>query len=158
MPFSRNKKIIFNYALLSYYFDFWRCGTWYLLSLSSWSFVIVVCLFLAVPWICLQFVTVVFPDHTHLLYSSNLLFIYYFRDPNQPMPVGVDWPEFTSDGQQYLHITRNMSSGSVKRHLIGGRLHLWNKVIPPLLRTLFCCLEACQDGPYGGVGWTSTPP
>ena len=36
-----------------------------LLSLSSWCPVIVVLLFLAVPWVCLQFVIVVFPDHTH---------------------------------------------------------------------------------------------
>ena len=32
-----------------------------LLSLSSWWLVIVVWLFLAVPWVCLQFVIVVFP-------------------------------------------------------------------------------------------------
>ena len=37
-------------------------------SLSSWCLVIVVWLFLAVPWICLQFVIVVIPDHTHLLF------------------------------------------------------------------------------------------
>ena len=36
-----------------------------LLSLSSWCLVVVVWLFLAVPWGCLQFVIVVFPDHTH---------------------------------------------------------------------------------------------
>ena len=39
-----------------------------LLSLSSWCLVIVVWLSLTVPWICLQFVIVVFPDHTHLLF------------------------------------------------------------------------------------------
>ena len=39
-----------------------------LLSLSSWCLVMVVWLFLAVPWVCLQFVIVVFPDHTHLLF------------------------------------------------------------------------------------------
>ena len=39
-----------------------------LLSLSSWCLVIVVWLFLAVPWVCLQFVIVVFPDHTHFLF------------------------------------------------------------------------------------------
>ena len=39
-----------------------------LLSLSSWCLVIVVWLFLAVPWVCLQFVIVVFPDHTLLLF------------------------------------------------------------------------------------------
>ena len=36
-----------------------------LLSLSSWCLVIVVWLFLAVPWVCLQFVIVVLSDHTH---------------------------------------------------------------------------------------------
>ena len=35
-----------------------------LLCLSSWCLVIIVWLFLAVPWVCLQFVIVVFPDHT----------------------------------------------------------------------------------------------
>ena len=38
-----------------------------LLSLSSWCLVMVVWLFLAVPWVCLWFVIVVFPDHTYLL-------------------------------------------------------------------------------------------
>ena len=36
-----------------------------LLSSASWCLVIVVWLFLAVPWVCLQFVIVVYPDHTH---------------------------------------------------------------------------------------------
>ena len=39
-----------------------------LLSLSSWCLVMVVWLFLAVPWVCLRFVIVVFPDLTHLLF------------------------------------------------------------------------------------------
>ena len=38
-----------------------------LLNLSSWCLVMVERLFLAVPGGCLQFVIVVFPDHTHLL-------------------------------------------------------------------------------------------
>ena len=38
-----------------------------LLNLSSWRLVMVEWLFLAVPWGCLRFVIVVFPDHTHLL-------------------------------------------------------------------------------------------
>ena len=37
-----------------------------LLNLSSWCLVMVERLFLAVPWGCLRFVIVVFPDHTHL--------------------------------------------------------------------------------------------
>ena len=39
-----------------------------LLSLSSWCLVMVKRLFLAVPRGCLQFVIVVFPDNTHLLF------------------------------------------------------------------------------------------
>ena len=38
-----------------------------LLNLSSWCLVMVERLLLAVPRGCLQFVIVVFPDHTHLL-------------------------------------------------------------------------------------------
>ena len=41
-----------------------------LLILSSWCLVIVVLLFIAVPWVCLQFVIVVFTDHTHLLFLA----------------------------------------------------------------------------------------
>ena len=39
-----------------------------LLNLSSWCLVVVGRLFLAVPRGCLQFVIVVLPDHTHLLF------------------------------------------------------------------------------------------
>ena len=42
-----------------------------LLSMSSLCLVIVVWLFLAVSWVCLQFVIVVFPDHTHFFKSSR---------------------------------------------------------------------------------------
>ena len=38
-----------------------------LLYLSSWCLVMVEWFFLAMPWGCLRFVIVVFPDHTHLL-------------------------------------------------------------------------------------------
>ena len=46
-----------------------------LFSLSTWCLVIVVWIFLAVPWVGLQFVIVVFPGHTHLLF-----FTYIFSD------------------------------------------------------------------------------
>ena len=41
-------------------------------SLSSRCLVIVVWLFLSVPWVSLQFVIVVFPDRTHLLFLQHL--------------------------------------------------------------------------------------
>ena len=45
-----------------------------LLNLSSWCLVMVERLFLAVPRGCLQFVIVVFPDHTHLLFLRYQVF------------------------------------------------------------------------------------
>ena len=53
-----------------------------LLNLSSWCLVMVERLFLTVPRGCLQFVIVVFPDHTHLL---------FFHDKrNAPVSVSVE--------------------------------------------------------------------
>ena len=43
-----------------------------LLNLSSWCLVMVERLFLTVPRGCLQFVIVVFPDHTHLLFLIQI--------------------------------------------------------------------------------------
>ena len=43
-----------------------------LLNLSSWCLVMVDRLFLAVPGGCLQFVIVVFPEHTHLLFLKTI--------------------------------------------------------------------------------------
>ena len=49
-----------------------------LLNVSSWCLVTVERLFLPVPWSCLRFVIVVFPDHTHLLYFILLKWIFVF--------------------------------------------------------------------------------
>ena len=51
-----------------------------LLNLSSWCLVMVERLFLAVPLGCLQFVIVVFPDHTHLLFSIDIFICMHFSD------------------------------------------------------------------------------
>ena len=48
-----------------------------LLNFSSWYFVMVEQLFLAVPRGCLRFVIVVFPYHTHLLFVNA----FYWRQP-----------------------------------------------------------------------------
>ena len=57
-----------------------------LLCLSSWCLVIVVWLFLAVLWVCLQFVIVVFPDHTHLLFGRGVPMIRDLIWPTYCMP------------------------------------------------------------------------
>ena len=56
-----------------------------LLNLSSWCLMMVERLFLAVPWGCLQFVIVVFPDHT-----------YYFSVESQPQN-----PEFRNNPESF---------------------------------------------------------
>ena len=43
-----------------------------LLCLSSWCLVIFVWLFLTMPLVCLQFVILVFHDHTHLLFLCSV--------------------------------------------------------------------------------------
>ena len=48
-----------------------------LLNLSSWCLVMVERFFLTVPWGCLRFVIVVFPDHIHILFS--IVFLLFFR-------------------------------------------------------------------------------
>ena len=50
-----------------------------LLNLSSWCLVVVGPLFLAVPRGCLQFVIVVFPDHSHLLFFVEQTLIYVIK-------------------------------------------------------------------------------
>ena len=47
-----------------------------LLNLSSWCLVMVERLFLTVPRGCLQFVIVVFPDHTHLIFLKILRILF----------------------------------------------------------------------------------
>ena len=61
-----------------------------LLNLSSWCLVMVERLFLTVPRGCLQFVIVVFPDHTHLLFLSfpalpeHMIYCFFFLTKATP--------------------------------------------------------------------------
>ena len=48
-----------------------------LLNLYFWCLVTVEWLFLAVPWGCLQFVIVVFSNHTHLLFFLYHILLFY---------------------------------------------------------------------------------
>ena len=51
-----------------------------MLNLSFWCLMMVEWLFLAVPWGCLRFVNVVFPDHTNLLLWFGLLLYVPVKD------------------------------------------------------------------------------
>ena len=56
-----------------------------LLNLSSWCLVMVERLFPAVPRGCLQFVIVVIPDHTHLLFSTLRMGFYFIDMTHHPV-------------------------------------------------------------------------
>ena len=66
--------VTFPYGVLPFYFDILSKQYFALLNLSSWCLVMAERLFLAVPRGSLQFVIVVFPDHTHLLFLPYNLF------------------------------------------------------------------------------------
>ena len=59
----------------------WKRELVVLLSLSSRCLMMVEWLFLMVPWVCLQFVIIVFPDHTHLLFLY-IIACSYFSNTN----------------------------------------------------------------------------
>ena len=62
-----------------------------LLNLSSWCLVMVERLFLAVPRGCLQFVIVVFPDHTHLLFLWKIAYsMPFFKKGKHGVVVNID--------------------------------------------------------------------
>ena len=62
-----------------------------LLILSSWCLVMVERLFLVVPRGSLQFVIVVFPDHTHLLFLTGLSPpVKYFSDRSKAVLLFLD--------------------------------------------------------------------
>ena len=61
-----------------------------LLNLSSWCLVMVEWLFLAVPWGCLQFVIVVFPDHTHLLFLTHISLAFFLHDIGKQRKIRSD--------------------------------------------------------------------
>ena len=65
-----------------------------LLNLSSWCLMMVERLFLAMPRSCLQFVIVVFPDHTHLLFlhveNPNIVQIRFSKSPGEILGLNPD--------------------------------------------------------------------
>ena len=107
-----------------------------LLNLSSWCLVVVQRLFLAVPRGCLQFVIVVFPDHTHLLFINLKLCIYAILKESWGTFMRILWnldqwfrrcclkKKFT-DGQRTKtnHNSSPLAFGSGE--LIKRNLHLW---------------------------------
>ena len=89
-----------------------------LLNLSSWCLVMVERLFLAVQRGCLQFVIVVFPDHTHLLFltltQSQLVHNAYIilEGVNNPYALSQIKPPRTSTDPSLLYLETIRMLGS----------------------------------------------
>ena len=62
-----------------------------LLNLSSWCLAMVERLFLAVPRGCLQFVIVVFPDHTHLLFFTVYKGLIWVHSMDEKVWILISW-------------------------------------------------------------------
>ena len=111
-----------------------------LLNLSSWCLVMVERLFLAVPRGCLQFVIVVFPDHTHLLFllscdclctvsrhntdygiSLEYLFVYLYRQKNRQTDIAGRKTERQAYRQTNICINPSIFVGG------GGGVWIWGR-------------------------------
>ena len=95
-----------------------------LLILSSWCLVMVERLFLAVSGGCLQFVIVIFPDHTHLLFSS-LVFFFICGQNTFIFITG-----FLFYGQNHIFFLLVFISGQNNIFFTTGFIYFWSK---PLL-------------------------
>ena len=73
-----------------------------LLNLSSLCLMTDERLFLAVPWGCLRFVIVVFPDHTHLLFFDGLPFFQCLKVNFGLVIRGLVSPECLKSGTIYF--------------------------------------------------------
>ena len=96
-----------------------------LLNLSSWCLVTVKRLFLAVPRGCLQFVIVVFPDHTHLLFLqySWETFKAFYNSSALSLNITVSSAYSNNDSLQIINI-----SSSLYSHLMLCTLCILNNV------------------------------
>ena len=96
------------------------CFAW----LSSWCLVIVEWLFPTMPWVWLQFMIVVFPDHTHLLFTMALKGIGYDEEMPQSQTAGqptVLWGKDTDTSHQhYMIMTMKQSSQLSSSHWYPG--------------------------------------
>ena len=111
-----------------------------LLNLSSWCLVMVERLFLAVPQGCLQFVIVVFPDNTHLLFFTYRKWVIFLTVPKRYL--------FCGSSVFFLYCVCN---AFVHTYLYVPCGHLLGKVCPLGFR-LWCLVRLSLTHWYLGSG------
>ena len=75
-------------------------------------------------------------DSATIIHCLSIVCFVFFRNPNKPSPVKMFWPAFNEKEQQYLHITHEMTSESVKSHFFSREFSLWRTIIPNIFKTL----------------------
>ncbi len=63
-------------------------------------------------------------------------FVACCRDPNKPMPVSVQWPQFTADSQHYIQLAEQI----VERDTFdrSHQLDFWIDVVPAIEGPVTC--------------------
>lgn len=59
-------------------------------------------------------------------------------NPIKPDDIGVDWPSYTQKNQHYLHITRCLTSSSVKQRWNLRRANFWTNLLPEIIKSTNC--------------------
>ena len=110
-----------------------------LLNLSSWCLVMVERLFLAVPRGCLQFVIVVFPDYTHLL------FFYCIRRHVRTVKIQISLNIHTVWAESLFSVSVNVGPACHRAHIEYYDQTAW-------MRRLICVIHGptCQLIPFAG--------
>ena len=83
-----------------------------LFSLSSWYLVIVAWLFFAMPWVCLQFVIVVFSDRSHFFFvdiQATILANTWLRDLLDPLIIANNCVILLTLWHRFFNVTSRSS-------------------------------------------------
>ncbi|KAL4222686.1 hypothetical protein ACF0H5_018727 [Mactra antiquata] len=76
----------------------------------------------------------------------------YSGNPNKPVDLGLNWSPYTETNQQFLQISRDMTSSNVKQHWNMRRGYFWSRVLPDIVSTV-TCTESPESSDYQANGY-----
>ena len=65
-------------------------------------------------------------------YLFMFQFVLFFRTPTTETMQQPTWPVYSSDTQQYIKLSGNMTSLSVQQRFVAARIAFWADLIPAL--------------------------
>ena len=66
-------------------------------------------------------------------YYNQILIFKNARNPNTPTPLGVTWPLYTADREEYLGLSPNLT---VRFKMRAAKMAFWNELLPSIAETL----------------------